>query len=438
MAHPADPQPGSDVPGDDSLAPPESMIDRDKLSESVSRSLRDLRARLAWNSGQLAAKAGLSRVSISKYETGKALPGALELVRLANALGVGVDRLLGGNEACERVQAVSRPSVRVSPTGVPSIRPGDYWERRVTSAVEHLLRVEELAGYRPTNVLEEIRRGLPASLGVNTLGQAADMLRQRPGMSPGNLACARVAEAAGATCAFVAPEFGIPDALGLLHDDRPILLIREPDHQPGCVEDTVLGVFRELAHLILHPRHFTAPGAPAQGNWFQQPSMIQREAWFFGDCLAIPGQSLRQLWKEEGLGQLEPDQSIPLLKGLFNCRDTVILRRLRQENLTSGDRPANLPLRRLRRKIKLPKHLSKDRQPGPDPAPGPRPESFPISPSLLETSCRADRLLAVACRRDPAILAGVTALGHGPQRVRYLQKDWPAGPQKEVPPLDAD
>jgi transcriptional regulator with XRE-family HTH domain len=392
------------------------------------------------NSGQLATKAGLSRVTISKYETGKALPGALELVRLARALGVGVERLLGGNETAGGIQAVSRPSVRVSPTGVPAIGTVDDLALHVTAAVEHLLRVEELAGYRPNNVLEEIRRGMLASRGATALGQAAEMLRQRPGMGLGNLACARVAEAAGATCAFVAPGFGIPDALAVLMGDRPFLLIREPDHQPGCVEDAVAGVFRELAHLILHPRHFTAPGAPSQGNWLQQPAIIHREARFFGDCLALPGQSLRQLWEEEGLGQLEPEKSVPLLQGLFHCRASTVLRRLRQEHLASANGPANLSLRRLRRKIRLPQDHPGDRQPEQAPSTGhlPRPETCPTSPSLLETSCRADRLLAVACRRDPAILAEVTALGYGPQRVSYLFHEWPAGPRKEVTPQDAD
>lgn len=57
--------------------------------------IRDARKRLGLNQEELAELARLNRVTIAKYESGKVEPGAQALSRIADALEVTVDQLLG-------------------------------------------------------------------------------------------------------------------------------------------------------------------------------------------------------------------------------------------------------------------------------------------------------------------------------------------------------
>lgn len=67
--------------------------------------IRELRIAEKLSQEQLAELASLNRVTIAKYETGRVEPGANALSRIADALGVTVDRLLGRSD----VQAVQKP-----------------------------------------------------------------------------------------------------------------------------------------------------------------------------------------------------------------------------------------------------------------------------------------------------------------------------------------
>ena len=57
--------------------------------------IRELRLARGYNQEQLAELASLNRVTIAKYESGKVEPGAQALLRIADALEVTVDELLG-------------------------------------------------------------------------------------------------------------------------------------------------------------------------------------------------------------------------------------------------------------------------------------------------------------------------------------------------------
>ena len=57
--------------------------------------IRKIRMMRGYNQEQLAELASLNRVTIAKYESGKVEPGAQALSRIADALEVTVDQLLG-------------------------------------------------------------------------------------------------------------------------------------------------------------------------------------------------------------------------------------------------------------------------------------------------------------------------------------------------------
>ena len=61
--------------------------------------IREIRISRGYNQEQLAELASLNRVTIAKYESGKVEPGARALSRIADALEVTVDQLLGREPA---------------------------------------------------------------------------------------------------------------------------------------------------------------------------------------------------------------------------------------------------------------------------------------------------------------------------------------------------
>lgn len=68
------------------------------LYADVGSRIREARKRLGLNQEQLAELARLNRVTIAKYESGKVEPGAQALSRIADALEITVDQLLGRDE----------------------------------------------------------------------------------------------------------------------------------------------------------------------------------------------------------------------------------------------------------------------------------------------------------------------------------------------------
>ena len=66
--------------------------------ESTGETIREIRKSRNMNQDQLAELASLNRVTIAKYESGKVEPGAHALSRLADALDVSVDEILGRKE----------------------------------------------------------------------------------------------------------------------------------------------------------------------------------------------------------------------------------------------------------------------------------------------------------------------------------------------------
>ena len=65
------------------------------VNQDVGTNIRDIRKQRGLNQDQLAEMASLNRVTVAKYESGKVEPGAKALARIADALEVTVDALLG-------------------------------------------------------------------------------------------------------------------------------------------------------------------------------------------------------------------------------------------------------------------------------------------------------------------------------------------------------
>lgn|GEM_PF-2494278 len=68
-------------------------------AEAIAGRLKDGRKKLGLTQAQLAAKAHLARSSVINYEQGNAVPGSLELIKLANALQLPPNFILSGSDA---------------------------------------------------------------------------------------------------------------------------------------------------------------------------------------------------------------------------------------------------------------------------------------------------------------------------------------------------
>ena len=62
---------------------------------TIGEAIKKARKAKGWTQKQLAAEAGTCKICISYYETGRAFPSILNLISLADALGVTLDDLVG-------------------------------------------------------------------------------------------------------------------------------------------------------------------------------------------------------------------------------------------------------------------------------------------------------------------------------------------------------
>ena len=89
--------------------------------------IKNIRKRLGMSQDQLSELASLNRVTIAKYESGRIEPGANALARIADALGVSTDVLLGREEESE-IKSVRKPITsesRIISEGVDKMPPED-------------------------------------------------------------------------------------------------------------------------------------------------------------------------------------------------------------------------------------------------------------------------------------------------------------------------
>ena len=84
--------------------------------------IRDLRKERGLNQDQLAELASLNRVTIAKYESGRVEPGAQALSRIADALEVSADVLLGrSDDVRETTEAPHTEEAKIFVKGIDKL-----------------------------------------------------------------------------------------------------------------------------------------------------------------------------------------------------------------------------------------------------------------------------------------------------------------------------
>lgn len=78
--------------------PENEQFVEDVERKQIAKRLKEARAAKKLSQNQLAEKAGISRSTVMHYEKAKAAPGAMELLRLANALNMSPNQILSGRD----------------------------------------------------------------------------------------------------------------------------------------------------------------------------------------------------------------------------------------------------------------------------------------------------------------------------------------------------
>lgn len=87
------------------------------LGENIAR----LRTQKDWSQGDLADALGISRQSISKWETDTSIPELEKLIKLSELFGVTLDQLVRGEDAPETESAPASSVPRRHPSGKSAI-----------------------------------------------------------------------------------------------------------------------------------------------------------------------------------------------------------------------------------------------------------------------------------------------------------------------------
>ncbi|MSO73764.1 MAG: XRE family transcriptional regulator [Alphaproteobacteria bacterium] len=134
------------------------------MESDVARHLQEECTRLGLTQGEFAARIGVSRGAVSRWEKGRHRPNADVLVRLGRLSGASLDshESATGTSADDAVQALqrrisNRPRLRFRPIEEPRRRLSDLLEASVTCAVQ--------SGKR--DLADQIRPILDRSLEVN-------------------------------------------------------------------------------------------------------------------------------------------------------------------------------------------------------------------------------------------------------------------------------
>lgn len=73
-------------------------------SKKKGLAIRLMRQRLNWNQATLSEKSGISRISISKIESGKVIPNVKTVIKLCKALDITESELISNSFQTENVQ----------------------------------------------------------------------------------------------------------------------------------------------------------------------------------------------------------------------------------------------------------------------------------------------------------------------------------------------
>lgn len=272
-------------------------------SSEIGAMIRKQREAMKMTVAQLAKLVGVSRNTITNYESDKTEPSASDLVRLSNALGCRVEEFLG-------VVSPSDPPRFAFRAHVPLRR-----DPSITVAARKYLtayqEIEQIMDSRLCGTLRTFACENDGPWDKDEIETIADTLRQKSGLhdaGPENITS--VLESIGVrTLFFEHPAKGF-DGLSTMQGDTQLVMLRKPTR---LAERTIFSAAHELGHLVLHRSLFTSDIAvESDGKRYED------EANRFAGNFLVPRVELMRLWHEERLERLSLFNALLLLKRAFH------------------------------------------------------------------------------------------------------------------------
>ena len=218
-----------------------------KPPSGIGTRIRKQREAMRMTVAQLASRVGVSRNTLTNWESGRTEPTASELVRVALALGCPVTDLIGGTAAS--------PTPRFAFRAHTPLRKDPEIAVIARKFVRAYTEIEEITDSRLCCKLREFDCDSTGKLTDRDIESAASTLRQSCGMhdcGPENIV--RVLEGLGVRCQFFYHDGKGLDGISTKQDDFVVMLLRDRGRN---IERTIYSAAHELGHLVLHPHLFT-------------------------------------------------------------------------------------------------------------------------------------------------------------------------------------
>jgi Zn-dependent peptidase ImmA (M78 family)/transcriptional regulator with XRE-family HTH domain len=271
----------------------------------IRAAIRKQREAMGMTVAQLAKRIGVSRNTITNYESGKTEPSASDLVRLAEALGCQVADFLGVGQVAPPPRFAFRAHAPLRKD--PSI---------IVTARKYLRAYAEIEEIMDARLCVHLRRFVCDSdgpLNDRDIETAADTLRQSCELhdtGPENIAS--VLESLGVRTLFFDHDGKGLDGLSTVQGDMLLVLLR---WRSSVVERTIFSAAHELGHLVLHPQLFSANSEDVADD---DAKRFEREANVFAGNFLVPSDELVRIWREERLNRLSLFNALLLLKRIFH------------------------------------------------------------------------------------------------------------------------
>ena len=290
-------------------------------ASEVSKLIRRQREAMRMTVAQLAQRIGVSRNTVTNYESGKTEPNASDLVRLSGALGCTVTDLLCDSGAslpprfAFRAHAPLRKDPGIAVAARKYLRAYDEIEEITNSRLQGKLRTFAGDGEGPLTDRE--------------IESAADTLRQSSGLhdaGPENIAS--VLEGLGVRTLFFEHEGKGLEGLSTIHGEMMLVMLRD---RKRVIERTIFSAAHELGHLVLHRHLFTNDERDEEVD----SRRYEDEANKFAGNFLVPSDELVRIWKEERLNRLSLFNALILLKRVFHVSFHCLYHRVTELRLHS-------------------------------------------------------------------------------------------------------
>lgn len=342
-----------------------------KPTLQIGAAIRKQRDAMGMTVAQLAKRVGVSRNTITNYESGKTEPSASDLVRLAETLGCHVAEFLGVGECGPppRFAFRAHAPLRKDPSIIVTAR------KYLRSYAE----IEEIMDARLGGHLRRFVCDSDGPLKPRDIETVADTLRQSCGLhdtGPENIAS--VLESLGVRTLFFEHDGKGLDGLSTVQGDMVLVLLRL---RTRIIERTIFSAAHELGHLVLHPQLFSDDSELVDGD---DAKRFEKEADSFAGNFLVPSDEIVRIWREERLNRLALFDALVLLKRIFHVSFHCLYHRVTELGLAE---PVNRAvfINQIKRQLGINRKATIEEL-----------EPDPLDPKILYRSTRFSRLIRSA------------------------------------------